>query len=1666
MSRLDKLLEAERNGVTLLGQERDEVPVQPSLPTQALPPRPVPITPPAVETPKTLDELPQEVLDYAQEMSREETPEYGKGMAWSLAAEIGGGIGGSLALSATAWGKKGLEALRAVKNLGKVGFFTPEGGSTVGGAALMLGAEGAIWGLSNYIGQTIREEYGIQDHYSVGEGIAATVFGLTPIYRGVGMALKLPESPLAGIGFKSREMATTTGKVFVQGAVIGMAETALRQEIQLMLNEREDRNPYEYLLASTIGGTANVGFTSIGAIWSRTGKWGRGQATEAVTRAQENLRKRREEYQKLLDEAAAYRSDEGGYVNPARQESLTGGYQRQTKLGGEFFDETTAVKQMEQLNLAEQALDDVLEQIVRASKAADKRKNDLMPSKITTETLEAPLPKAPKKDIEADAPTPPKTPTKEPTPQPEGDEIDALTARLTKVNKDNMTLELPDIAKAGNVIREKHVEGIEDGIRILAKKGNENDRATLESLIDHVRNLNRVETQVLDTVETTFGRTGQGLRKDAERFKYVEEYSKRARDSKQTLDQLEKALQKRLEGAEVGDLSRLLDEYTSLKPRKAAENEAVRKRIKQREKDLEKLTPEKLAAKEAKEIKKLEAKLEKLRKQFGDDATIKPQDVARKPQKTKEIEDLKARIKDHQAYRRDAIRLGERLRERERLLAVETGPLGAQRAEVSKKPTGPKKTPGRLEQVEADIAFLKKNMRNRVQEIDKAAKEMKPEFQAEQIRKTYLALGNRLEKELNEYRARFGDMDALEARTDAPAKPTPEKPQDIKDKEELLKFYRDAEAEALKVVKLEKELARIAEVEGRGIMGAMRAETAPKPKGPTKPSRSAELKEKIQQSKSRMRVRIKQIDKAQAEILKDREMSEIYKFYERTFNDAMNKDKVAMFVAFNRWANQARQIGLINQFISVTAGVATNVLATFKQFFRGGLASVPLIGRIKGTEILSPSFLTYKISDKLPMSVARANARADAYGAWMALKDRDGLLAAMKRTFMENVGTTTGQGGKFSDEVSQMTLPRGINALVARAHKNAERRALAAENVGNAFSRLFETKNPIKVVGTMWLNILSPGVRGIQTVDEMFRRQLIKGQIWADATKEAIADQVDPLTGRLVANFDSAKAERQAIVNYNAAWKDNDGIAVLKAHHQYKDAVDNINQELLFAANAERVDDLIEPLSEPFVRWINSVANDDTTLTKALRKSLLLGASPYVGVPTRAGYRSAHYTMALTGLHRFGKSQAYSARIKEVEAKIKANEESLRTNDKLSEVQKSETMREIRDLQERLDVLVIRRARQNREDLTDMLFSWSLISFGMYMASEGGEGSLDWMSAKQRKDSKRTPFTWNGVDYRTASPYSMAMAFGANYYQWSKVKDEQTVTGVQMLEKDLLSMLASTFITVNLEQPFLQGLKQTKEMAQAAAAPKSDTYAKERGTAAAARFLSSYFSIVFPTQAKKIVERITTKGVADFRGGSFQDRLIYGAIGLGPANIKTDRLGEPMADNKTWLNQNLWRLFPSASKEATEFEKIERGVSLFGALSDKPTQLKATGVRMVDWIDEEGFSLASTFDQLLRKRRLSKEVERLVKDRSWQSSFKEGWIPEGDKYTNEAMTELNEVLREAWNETADEILSDSALLKRFVNKEGKNLYEHLEKRETQEDTPTRVRLLQDIIENN
>ena len=178
------------------------------------------------------------------------------------------------------------------KTAAVVGMAAPEPASTVGGVLTFAATEAAIWGTSNLIGQNIRKAYGVQDNVSAGEVLASSVFGVGLMTK-AGQKLISMGDGLASMKAwgKGNELFIAGTKSFVSGATLGIAETALRQEVQIMLNERENRDVMEYL----IGGAAGGGFNTMFDVFSRTGTWGQAKAKMVTRKAKESLAKKADE---------------------------------------------------------------------------------------------------------------------------------------------------------------------------------------------------------------------------------------------------------------------------------------------------------------------------------------------------------------------------------------------------------------------------------------------------------------------------------------------------------------------------------------------------------------------------------------------------------------------------------------------------------------------------------------------------------------------------------------------------------------------------------------------------------------------------------------------------------------------------------------------------------------------------------------------------------------------------------------------------------------------------------------------------------------------------------------------------------------------------------------------------------------------------------------------------------------------------------------------------------------------------------------------------------------------------------------------------------------------------------------------------------------------------
>jgi hypothetical protein len=1008
-----------------------------------------------------------------------------------------------------------------------------------------------------------------------------------------------------------------------------------------------------------------------------------------------------------------------------------------------------------------------------------------------------------------------------------------------------------------------------------------------------------------------------------------------------------------------------------------------------------------------KKINSLEQELEELRTTFGDEPVEGV--VVTPKEKAPEVKDLEDKIRFYKEAQAEVKKIKELEAERARLLEIETGPLGAQRAEITPKPTGPKKAPGKVDELNKEIAFLRKNMRNRVAEIDRARVEMSDEFKAEKLRKAYESKRDKLQKELDTLRKRFAKIDEAEEAAGLKPKKKKKDPR-IKELEQKVKYYKEAEKEALALVALEKELARVADIEGRGIVGELVKETTPTPKGPKKPLKSESIKKKIAASRARMKKKLADLERARKEIEEARLTAKAFKDLEESFYKALEKDTSSLLTKGWGWIKMARQLSLIDQLPSVFAGVPTGVGAVAKQFFR------PIT-----TFMYNPHNVSLPVKTRL--------IKADVAGAFKVISDLKGLWLEARRTFSENISAVDNRAGKLSDEINARSLPRGEHALVARAYTSAKRRAEALDNTSNWFT------NTIK--NGQFFQLWTLGVRGIQTVDSVFKRQIIKGRLHSESHKKAILEFPD----------DPVKAQERALELYNAAWKDSDGLSVLNDTHEFEDTVNQIREELLFAANGD-LEDLPKNRVELLIKKLKETANDGGVIGNLVDAFL-----PYIGVPIRAVYRGARISFApiqasltaFPGADRI--TNPFQNKVKEFDVKLKEQFDRERKTD--DPKVKEEIEIETKELKRKRDLAAERRIKYNEELLTDSFLSTALYFTGGLAAIYGeATGSLEWLTPDQRKKNKLKSFQMFGSDYSAALPWSFPIAVAADVMSWFKIKNEERETGQTILTKEqtLPFVIGASLKKLAEAMPLAQGVETAQEIAK---------FEGDTTKNAVSRLIASY--VPLPAQVRKIAQAVTQDGIPDLRGAGYWDRIAYSVLGAGVLNKKTNLLGQDEESTATWVTQTIVRQAPQKQLDRTKFDEILAS-DTHGNISGKPSTLEAE--KMTDYVDDDGMTLAYAFDQKLKRKTIRvKELENknytiagavnaLITSKSWNEKYAKGFQvdEESGRLKNEGLVELNKVLNSFYRETEKDILKDNTFMGRFINEKDESLYYTLQLR--------------------
>ncbi len=1480
-----------------------------------------------------------------------------------------------------------LKWARGAKAVSTAAIVTPEPASTAVGVASFALTEAAIWGASNLIGQNIRKAYGVQDNISAGEVLASSVFGVGLITQKGQKLLQLGDglAQMKAWG-KGNELFVNGVKSFVSGATLGIAETALRQEAQLLLNERENRDAVEYL----IGGAAGGGFNTLFDVFSRTGKWGQAKAKKITENAKASLEAKASELDARIETVA-----------PRARPKLKAEANR--------------------IRRSIEAVDDLGQQLTEASEALNN------PKPKTEQPTEvdplAPTEKAPEKPTE-------QKPT-ESTLTPRQQEIESLSSRLGEMDRDTMSREQPQIEREAK----KLYTNIYDEINAtIHKLEDSNDPEAMQSLLENVRDLRTLNMDVKDIVETASGRTLQAARKDAAKYHWSDMYSLRSQREDANLALLEDSLEQgvnsnKIEEEGVEELRTLLglsqkkEKFVDTKPAKKGDKKPAKKG------DKKELTPEEQATKAQEQLQtkkeKLQEELDAKQKEFTGQKDLEDPKGEPKAQDP-EIKDLKERIKwynDAEAEVQTVAALEKRLAE---LAGIEgAGDMSTLRKTTQQNLKPPSKASPKVQELNTKIAESKARMKQKLKEIDAAYDEInnpKAKKSQEQLDgEAQTRSIDSLEKKLDELRAiRSGTMDKPDA------KHVREKSAQERDLEDRIKFYRDEEKQIVELEKQKTELARLAAIEGEGNITQLKQETKGKPDLPTKPDQVADVKKQIAESKARMRKKLKDIDNAQKKMEKEdyqRFRATLMKDIENALYSSMEVDGASKATKAFRWLAQSRQMALINQLPSALAGVPTGGVALAREVNRG-----------------VANYVAKKFSgNELAGELAKADlGQALNNFAYLFSKDN---WKAVGRTLKENQSATDPRkAGRMDDETFRVNVPRGEAALVARARRRAEKAAAAQKGLINkAGAEGGETT--LERLNRLYFLGQSGGVRLIQGLDEAFKRPLVLGRVKASARKEAIME-LNHLKDMDGVGFTPADIDALATQKYEAALIDSDGLSVLRANHEYLEEVDLARQELLFAANSDNIEEVVAPYSEKAVQSLKQLAGSDHPISFAINAIM-----PYIGVPIRGVYKGLSWTTALprmagTAVDGNALGNPYTSKIQRAQDELKVLEklEKERGDTPFTDRGKEAVNTldgEKQEILERIDRMDARRIQYNADTMADALMTVELAGIMTLAAAAGeGTGSMTFLSEDQKKKMELTgakPFKLFGMDYKAIGPAAFPLVVAGDLLHFTKIRKVEAQTGTTILDEDMGwgDVILNSLRSLAKEQPLSAGVKQVAEI----------VGNDEERKVAVSSMLSSY--TVVPAFMKKAIQQYNNAGrMVDLKGSSFADRMAYGALGMGISNYKTDYFGHDVEDPRGFVQNNVMRQWPEAEKTRTELENII-GSDLVGTIQEKPAYI-TTGVRMKDFVDPRGVSLTYQFDQELKEttirgKTMIEAVQDKIYNNRWSKKFDAPAVADGDIMVNLGLVELNDLMRSYYDKAKENVLKDAITTAQFINKDNETL---------------------------
>ena len=1122
----------------------------------------------------------------------------------------------------------------------------------------------------------------------------------------------------------------------------------------------------------------------------------------------------------------------------------------------------------------------------------------------------------------------------------------------------------------------------------------------LIELIDDARLLNETD----NVLKTTAGRGVQANRADAANYVSSTELSLRAIKEDAALFDMHESLLNLKQGKEAPALENQMEMFLTSKETTNKMNAAIYGKEELSDKDLEELglTAEEVEIQRKSTtliqsgLKSLERELEKERaKMMGG-----MKQGMNKHQKDKLAEEVEKRLKEnptirmkqeqikyYKAAEKELKDLRKANEELARLAEIEgVGNMTNLRKETEVKDRVAEAST-ELSKVKTKIAESKARMRQKLKDIDKAQEEINNPVTFAEKRVT------KLEAELK----KLQDIRSGERAPDSPKTPDAAKTDKELDLEARIKFYKDEVREIGQLEKKELELARLVNLEADGRLGQIRDEFTTKPKIVGEPSgKMVELNKKIADSKNRMRSKLKDIDRARAE------MDKFDFFLSLQAHSLRNieADSGSKMVQFGRDLRAARKLALIDQLPSIMAGVPTGV----------GLA---LRSAVRPFAMAPIDFARYGADQGLALFNAEMSGLATTIMNW------NGTLTSMGRTFQRGASATDQVMSKYLEESSHKAIRMGNQPTISRAMKTAEARAKKARD---PMDTILDFKN-----NGGWA-LLSLGVRGIGAVDDGFRRQIMRGRLETAARRKAILEHPN--------NPELAEKTYQSYMK--TMWKDQDGLQVLNDYKAFMNDVNDINQNLLFAAQHDNPDLFHQNAGERLIAGLGKAAKGDNAI------SYLVDAfMPYISVPIRGVYRGARFAAApAQGMYAASPANPYTRKLKGHQREVDLAQTGL-LKAKEGSPEHQHMIDTIKQRTEEMEVLKERRTSYNEDAIVDTAFGVGLAGLGMATAMSGeATGSLNWMSDDQKEKNKLKPFHFYGMDYAAAAPWSIPIALGADIAQYLAARE----AGVLDDNQNLLFMLSATVVDLTEQVPMSQGIKTFNSILSGGMETKANLLG---------RLAAGYVPI--PAQFRKTLMAMDEDGtIGDMRGGTFEQRAAYAFFGVKPVNKKTGYFGEDLQSGKTWMQQAIIRQAPSEKKPLNDFERIVAS-DAFDNIQSTPSSL-GHRMKMTSFIDNDGVTLQYAYALKLRdhrkmykgkKRTLRQAVDELISSKKWQNKYEKATISKSLQHTNEGLRELNTLMQDYYFDVRSDIVDDDSFTQRFVNNRDENLYDLVRRKDTE-----------------